>query len=96
MENKMSTLPPVPPGTSVPEQSHERIVFIERPAAAKSANGMKNLTKALVGASGLLAYLLTVPEVHQAVVSFISQHENITALVGAVTTVSALLHNPKG
>jgi hypothetical protein len=55
---------------------------------------MKNVTKYMLGAVGVVTAVMQSPTVQAAVIAFIAAHPNVSAIVGGVSTVLALLHNP--
>jgi hypothetical protein len=55
---------------------------------------MKTVTKYLLGFVGVVTAVMQSPTVQAAVVGFVAAHPGISALVGGVSTILALLHNP--
>ncbi len=55
---------------------------------------MKNLTKVLAGVIAALVALLQVPAVSSFVTSFLTAHPGLSALVGGLSAILALFHQP--
>jgi len=55
----------------------------------------RNITKILGSVVAVLAVVLQSPQVQHAIVPFLTRHDNLGALVGAIAAIAALLHNPK-
>ena len=56
---------------------------------------MKNATKIILAIVGAVTAALQVPAVHNLVLAAIAAHPDVAALLGGITTVVALLHEPK-
>ena len=55
---------------------------------------MKNITKILAAVVAALTALLQVPAIQSVVVAFFTAHPSVSALLGGVTAILALLHQP--
>jgi len=55
---------------------------------------MKNVTKIVAGVIAALTALLQVPVISTAVINFFGSHPTISSLLGGLTAVIALLHQP--
>ena len=56
---------------------------------------MKNVTKFALAVVAALTTLLQVPAVHNLVIAAIAAHPDVAALAAGVSTVLALVHDPK-
>ena len=56
---------------------------------------MKKVTKIVLPAVAAVTTLLQVPAVHNLVIAAIAAHPDVAALAGGLSTVLALLHDPK-
>lgn len=55
---------------------------------------MKNSTKVIASLIASLTLVLQIPVVQSAIGSFLSAHSNVSAIVGGVLSILALVHVP--
>jgi hypothetical protein len=56
---------------------------------------MKNLTKIVLAVVAAVTTVLQVPAVHNLAIAAIAAHPDVAALAAGLSTVLALLHDPK-
>ena len=62
--------------------------------AVEKAVEMKNTTKVILAIIAGLGGFLQIPVVQSAVVAFLTAHPSVSLILGAITTMLALIHNP--
>jgi hypothetical protein len=55
----------------------------------------KNATKVVAGVVALVTVILQIPSVHQWLLAALVAHPNIGIIIGGISTLLALLHDPK-
>ena len=56
---------------------------------------IRTTTKSLVGACVAISSVLQVPAVHDILIKAAVLHPHLAIIIGAATTIAALLHNPQ-
>ena len=67
----------------------------EKPLVTEEVVAMRNVTKILLAAVAAVTTVLQVPAVHDLVIAAIAAHPDVAALAAGLSTVLALLHDPK-